>query len=97
MENNNEQLRYELAAERVKKIRKFYTSLAVFFIVLVLLYGSRFLKYGFPNWSDLQFSAIFAIWGLILAIRGIKLFFFNSDWEKDMINKELKKQNNGNY
>ena len=97
MENNNEQLRYELAAERVKKIRKFYTSLAIFFIVLVLLYGSRFLKYGFPNWSDLQFSAIFAIWALILAIRGIKIFFFNSDWEKDMINKELKKQNNGNY
>jgi len=97
MENNNEQLRYELAAERVKKIRKFYTSLAVFFIVLVLLYGSRFLKYGFPHWSDLQFSAIFAIWAMILAIRGVKLFFFNSDWEKDMINKELKKQNNGNY
>lgn len=97
MENNNEQLRYELAAERVKKIRKFYTSLGIFFIVLIILYGSKFLKYGFPNWSDLQFSAIFAVWGLILAIRGIKLFFFNSDWEKDMINKELKKQNNGNY
>ena len=97
MENNNEQLRYELASERVKKIRKFYTSLALFFIVLVLLYGSKFLKYGFPNWSDLQFSVIFAIWGLILAIRGFKLFFFNSDWEKDMISKELKKQDNGNY
>lgn len=97
MENNNEQLRYELAAERVKKVRKFYTSLAVFFIVLVLLYGSKLLKYGFPNWSDLQFSAIFAIWGFILVIRGIKLFFFNSEWENEMINKELKKQNNGNY
>lgn len=97
MENINEKLRYQMASERVSKIKKFYTSLAVFFIVLFLLYGFKYLKYGFPNWSNMQFSAIFAIWGLILAIRGIKLFFFNSDWEKDMINKELKKQSNGNY
>lgn len=97
MENNNKQAQYELAAERVKKIRKFYTGIAVFLIVLVLSYGNQFFYHGFPNWSNLQFSFVFAIWGLIIAIRGIKLFFFNSDWEKDMINKELKKQNNGNY
>ena len=42
-------------------------------------------------------DAIFIIWGLVLAIKGIKLFFFNSDWENDMINKEIKKQSNGNY
>ncbi|MCG2793883.1 MAG: 2TM domain-containing protein [Weeksellaceae bacterium] len=98
MENKNEQLRYELAAERVKKIRKFYTGMLVFAIVFGFVYGIRFYKHGFPqNLGEMHVSWIFIIWGLILAIKGVKLFFFNSDWEKDMINKEIKKQNNGNY
>jgi len=98
MENNNEKIRYEMAVERVRKIKKFYTSVAVFIIIFGLIYGARFLKNGFPeNFGNMYFSWIFIIWGLILAIKGIKLFFLNSDWENDMINQELKKQNNGNH
>lgn len=97
MENNKENYRYEIAAERVRKIKKFYTSVAVFIIIFGLIYGARFLKNDFPgNLGDMNVSWIFIIWGLILTIKGIKLFFFNSDWENDMINKEMKKQNNGN-
>lgn len=97
MENNNEKLRYEFALERVAQIKKFYTSVAMFFIVLFVLYGAKYIKYGFPNWSNFHFSVIFVIWGLILAIKGFKLFILNAEWEKEMINKELKKQNNGNH
>ncbi|MPT32427.1 MAG: 2TM domain-containing protein [Chryseobacterium sp.] len=99
MENiNKENPRYEMTVERVQKIKKFYSGILVFAIVFGVIYGVRFFKNGFPqNLGEMQVSWIFIIWGLILAIKGIKLFFFNSDWERDMINKELKKQSNGNY
>lgn len=99
MENiNKENLRYEMAVERVAKIKKFYKGILIFAIVFGVVYGIKFFKHGFPqNLGELQVSWIFIIWGLILTIKGIKLFFFNSDWENDMINKEIKKQSNGNY
>jgi hypothetical protein len=95
---NKENPRYEMAVERVQKIKKFYTGILVFAIVFGVVYGIRFFKNGFPqNLGEMHVSWIFIIWGLILAIKGAKLFLFNSDWENDMINKELKKQNNGNH
>ncbi len=99
MENiNKENPRYEMAVERVKKIKKFYTGILVFAIVFAVVYGIKFFKNGFPqNLGEMRVSWIFIIWGLILTIKGAKLFLFNSDWENDMINKEIKKQNNGNY
>ncbi|SDF90256.1 2TM domain-containing protein [Epilithonimonas hungarica] len=99
MENiNKENPRYEMAVERVQKIKKFYSGILVFAIVFGVIYGVRFFKNGFPqNLDEMQVSWIFIIWGLILAIKGVNLFFFNSDWENDMINKEIKKENNGNY
>ena len=95
---NKENPHYDVAVERVRKIKKFYTAILVFTIVFLIVYGIKFFKHGFPqNLGEMQVSWIFLIWGLILAIKGIKLYFFNYDWENDMINKELKKQNNGNY
>ncbi len=98
MENNKDNQRYEMAVERVKKIKRFYSGILVFVIVLEVVYGVRFYKNGFPeNLGEMHVSWIFIIWGVILAVKGAKLFLFNSDWENDMINKEIKKQNNGNY
>lgn len=95
---NKDNPRYAMAVERVQKIKKFYSGLIVFAIVFGVVYGIRFFRQGFPqNLGDMHVSWIFIIWGLILAIKGVKLFFFNSDWENDMINKEIKKQSNGNY
>ena len=83
MENNNEKIHYEMAVERVRKIRKFYTGILVFAIVFGVVYGIRFFKHGFlQNLEEMQVSWIFVIWGLILAVKGFKLFFFNSDWDK---------------
>ena len=97
MENNKDNHRYEMAVERVKKIKKFYSGILVFFIVFGVVYGVRFYKNGFPqNLGEMHVSWIFIIWGVILAVKGARLFLFNSDWENDMINKEIKKQNNGN-
>lgn len=99
MENiTKENPRYTMAVERVQKTKKFYSGTLVFVIVFMVVYGARFLKSGFPqNLGEMRVSWVFIIWGLILAMKGAKLFLFNTDWENNMINKELKKQNNGNY
>ncbi|MPS74606.1 MAG: 2TM domain-containing protein [Chryseobacterium sp.] len=95
---NKENPRYAMAVERAQKIKKFYSGILVFAIVFGVVYGVRFFKNGFPqNLGEMHVSWIFIIWALILTIKGLMLFFFNSDWENDMINKEIKKQNNGNY
>lgn len=97
MENiNRDNPRYAMAVERVQKIKKFYTGILVFTIVFGVVYGVRFFRHGFPqNLGEMHVSWIFIIWGLILAVKGAKLFLFNSEWENDMINKEIKKQHNG--
>ncbi len=90
MENIKEKLAFEIASERVKAIKKFYSSLAIFIVVSMAIIFWHFQKTG--NFEvNLGRSFIIIFWAIILAVRAIKLFLLNSDWEKDMLNKELKK------
>ena len=83
---------YAMAKERVNQIRKFYVSLAVFIIVFAIYSARKYYKTGEVNYLDFNnVSVIFWIWGLILAIRGVKIFLFNHDWERKMMNRELNK------
>ncbi|WP_373709636.1 2TM domain-containing protein [Kaistella sp.] len=83
---------YAMAKERVNQIRKFYVSLAVFIIVFAIYSGRKYYKAGEVNYLDFNnVSVIFWIWGLILAIRAVKIFFFNHDWERKMMDRELNK------
>lgn len=83
---------YALAKERVNQLKKFYASLAVFLIVFIVYSLRKYFKTGdivFLNGNN--FSVIFWIWGIILAIKASKIFFFNQSWERRMMNKELNK------
>ena len=96
MENIKEKIAFEVAAERVKAIKKFYTSLAIFVVVSMAIVFWHFQKTG--NFDlNLGRSFIIIVWAIILAVRAIKLFLLNADWEKDMLNKELKKEQNDGY
>ncbi|SKB99578.1 2TM domain-containing protein [Soonwooa buanensis] len=96
MENIKEKVAFEIASERVKAIKKFYTSLAIFIVVSMAIVFWHFQKTG--NFEvNLGRSFIIIVWAIILAVRAIKLFLLNSDWEKDMLNKELKKDQNNGY
>lgn len=93
MENlSKSEIDYARAKERVNQLKKFYASVA-FFIIIFGIYS--FSKYyntgGIPLFNFNNFSAIFWIWGTILAVKAVKLFFFNQDWERRMMNKELNK------
>ena len=93
MENlTKTEIDYSMAKKRVNQLKKFYVSLAIF-IVVFLIYGLRKYDKGVDiNYLDFNnYSVIFWIWGLILAVRAMNLFFFNHSWERKMMDKELNK------
>lgn len=94
MKTNNEKINYEIAKNRVIRLKKFYSNLIVFMVVLLLFYGIKFLKYELVDWSQIRVNLIFVIWGLILLIQAVKLFLFNSNWEGKKISELTNKYNN---
>ena len=87
---------YSLAKERVNQMKKFYGNLAVFIVVFAVYSFRRYYKTGEIAFLDYKgVSVIFWIWGIVLATKAFKIFFFNNGWERKMIDKELKKENNG--
>ncbi|MDR6463745.1 2TM domain-containing protein [Chryseobacterium sediminis] len=82
---------YETATERTKNIRKFYKSIFIFVIFAVLIipddiFGEKI------NFRLFDRYTILGIWGFIILVKAIKLFLFDSEWERNMIEKELEKE-----
>ena len=96
MENQDlNKMKYEAAREHVAKIRKFVVSLLIFCILLLLFYGSDLFSFNKWNFGFGRISIIFWIWGIILAVKAVKLFVLDYDWERKMIEKNLKNNQNG--
>jgi hypothetical protein len=98
MENlSQKEIDYALAKKRVQQVKKFYTSLAIFIIAFAFLYFRKIYFFGESKFFNLHgISIVFWIWGIILAVKAIKIFFLNNDWERKMMNKELNQNKNGN-
>lgn len=92
---NTADIKYRNAAERVARLKKFYRSLFLFVIIFCAVTLYRFFKTGDLFYRS-EISVVFIIWGIILAVKSVKLFFLNTEWENDMIKKELKNQQNAN-
>lgn len=93
MENfNQNQINYDIAKSRVNSLKKFYLSLAFFGLFVIFWWIKDFVT-GNSNHVPIikKPHYILCIWGLFLTVRAIKLFVFNTQWEKEMIFKELKK------
>lgn len=100
MENlSKQEIDYSNAKDRVEKLKRFYAALAIFIIVFAFYSFRRYYFSGdIPFFNDRNyFPVIFWIWGLILAIKAAKIFFFGKDWERKMMDKELKNNNNGKF
>ena len=98
MENLDE-IKYQEAVKRVKKIKGFYTHLAVYVVINIALLIMRFQKLhdGDSIFTLRNFStALF--WGIGLAAHGLSVFLptliLTSDWEqkkiKELMDKEKK-------
>lgn len=97
MENlDTKEIDYSMAQKRVRKVKKFYES-TVFFILVLAAFG--FWKYYRSDYSYIEsvflefnrLNIIFWIWGVILILRAMKLFLFDQNWERKMMNKQLNK------
>ncbi|SFN88172.1 2TM domain-containing protein [Chryseobacterium oleae] len=82
---------YDSAYERVTQLKKFYKSLLWFGIVAGIIFFNDIFENGTFDFSLFDGSVILVIWGIFLTIKAVKLFLLDSEWEKGIIEKEMKK------
>ena len=96
MENQDlNKMKYEAAREHVAKIRKFGINVLVFCIVFLFFNRENIFHLNEFNFGFGSASILFWIWGIILAVKAVKLFVFDYDWERKMIEKNLKNNPDG--
>lgn len=83
---------YIKAKERVKELKKFYSSLTIFIIVNLFLILCNYMTNGL---SYPWFLWVTVWWGIAIAIHGLKVFGFNlilsKDWEERKIKEIMEK------
>ncbi|KAA2221509.1 2TM domain-containing protein [Chryseobacterium sediminis] len=83
---------YETASTKTNNIRKFYKSIFIFAIFALLLIPDDIFGEKIINFRLFDRYTILGIWGFIILIKAAKLFLFDSEWERNMIEKELEKE-----
>ena len=84
-------MNYNQAQERVNQLKKFYKNLTWFAIISVFLFFNDIFENGRFDLTFFNGSIILTIWAIILTVKAMKLFILNSDWERKILNEELKK------
>jgi len=84
-------MNYNQAQQRVQDLKRFYKNILWFGIVAFIIYFDDIFEKGIVNFSEWNGSIILTIWGIILAIKAVKLFLLDSEWEKNIIEKEMRK------
>ena len=89
---------YEIAKNKVYKIKRYYFSLALYIIGLTLYLlkeyvnvNFKFFPINFINWF------IISIWTFIIIVKAIKLFvkdaIFGANWEQRKVQEFMAKEN----
>lgn len=100
LENNNPDVRYDLAYKRVKRIKGFYIHLIVYIVVNVFIVVSSYNEKAIDDaafWRWETFStALF--WGIGVTAHGLSVFgrniFFGRNWEEKKIKELMEKEKN---
>ena len=99
-EQQKEQLQYEAAKKRVKKIKGYYVHLLVYVLVNIFIFivNTKNIKPGDSFFSWRYFSTPL-FWGIGLVAHTFSVFVpqfvFGKGWEERKINELLEKQKNG--
>lgn len=95
MENSEKDDKYFRAKEQVKQIKKFYTSLMSYFVVITFL---ALLNYWLDEWSNPWFLWAAFGWGIGLIFKALKTFAFNPflgrNWEERKIKEFMNEDEN---
>ena len=82
---------YNQAQQRVNDLKKFYKNLLWFGIVSLIIFFNDVFEKGRFNITLLDGSIFLAIWAIVLTVKAVKLFVLNSEWEKKILQEEMKK------
>jgi uncharacterized integral membrane protein len=96
-EQEKEQLQYEAAQKRVKKLKGYYVHLLVYVLVNIFIFiiNIKNIKPGESYFAWHYFTTLF-FWGIGLAAHTFSVFVpqfvFGKEWEERKINEFLEKQ-----
>lgn len=99
---SNEQIQYENALKRVKKVKGFYSHLIVYIVIniMIIIVNIRGLDKG-ESYFQLEnfFTAFF--WGIGLLTHGLSVFLPNivlgKNWEERKIKELMEKEKNNKW
>jgi hypothetical protein len=102
MEKNTlDQIRYEEAVKRVKKLKGFYTHAIVYVVINIMVVIANIQNYE-PDESFFQFKTFMTafFWGIGLLAHGMSTFvpylILGKDWEERKIKELMEKERNAN-
>ena len=99
MENLDE-IKYQEAAKRVKRIKGFYTHAAVYVVIniILLIVNVQNSSEGFFHWKNFT-TPLF--WGIGLVAHGFSVFvptmILGKDWEDKKIKELMEKEKNNKW
>ena len=97
-----EQLQYEKALKRVKKIKGFYTHLLVYIVIniMIVILNIQNLDKGESYFEAGNFFTAF-FWGIGIVAHGFSVFgpniFFGKNWEERKIKELMEKEKNSKW
>lgn len=97
--NSQEEIRYQEALKRVKKIKGFYTHAAVYVVIniIIVIANIQNLNPGESYFQLKNFSTAF-FWGIGLTAHGFSVFLPNwilgQDWEERKIKEFMEEEKN---
>jgi hypothetical protein len=101
MNNSDQEIAYEVAQKRVKKLKGFYIHLLVYLVVNIMIIYANY-TYSKTNASLFEFrnfsTAIW--WGIGLLAHGLNVFtidlIFGKDWEERKIRELMNREKENN-
>lgn len=101
MENIDE-IKYQEAIKRVKKIKGFYTHLIIYLVVntMIIIVNSQNLDEG-ESFFQLRIFSTALFWGIGLASHGLSVFMpsliMGKNWEEKKIKELMEKEKNNKW
>jgi len=92
-----DEIKYQQALKRVKKIKGFYSHLTIYVVinVMILILNSRNLDANEDFWRWQTFNTLI-FWGIGLVVHGLSVFMpamlLGKKWEEKKINQLMEKE-----
>ena len=100
--NAHDEIKYQEALKRVKKIKGFYTHAIVYVIInlMIIIVNYQDLEPGESYFQYKNFTTLF-FWGIGLAAHGFSVFvtqwFLGNNWEERKIKELMDKDKNSKW